>query len=203
MTRDPYLVGAPDGGPRFNPAPSENGTISLNSVAPGDYRLFARPFGVGPDGETLTGRRASGPVAGAYVKSARLGDKDVLADGLHLPGPTSDSLEIVVGLNGAEVDGTAVENGRDAAANVVVAAVPEGSNRGRSDLYRRTSSDREGRFSMRGLAPGDYTFYAWDDVERGAWENPELMRAFEGPGRFVRLREGPNDAIELSVVTGR
>ena len=56
---------------------------------------------------------------------------------------------------------------------------------------------------MRGLAPGDYTFYAWDDVERGAWESPEFMRAFEGRGRFVRLREGPNDAIELSVVAGR
>ena len=196
-------MGAPDGGARFNPAPSEDGFINLNSVAPGDYRLFTRPFGVGPDGETLTGRRATGPVANSYVKSARLGDRDILADGLHLPGPTSDSLEIVIGLNGAEVEGTASENGRDAAPNVVVVAVPQGSNRGRPDLYRRAATDQQGRFVMRGLAPGDYTFYAWDDVERGAWESPEFMRAFEGRGRFVRLREGRNDPVELAVVAGR
>lgn len=203
MTREPYLVGAPDGGPRFNPAPLENGVIGLNSVAPGDYLLGIRPFGIGPDGETLTGRRASGSAANAYVKSARLGDRDVLAGGLHLAGPTSESLEIVIGLNGAEVEGAAFENGRDEAANVVVVAVPEGSNRGRSDLYRRASTDHQGRFSMRGLAPGDYTFYAWDDVERGAWESPEFMRAFEGRGRFVRLHEGRNDPLELAVVIGR
>ena len=82
-------------------------------------------------------------------------------------------------------------------------AGPEAGNRRRSDLYRRTSTDAQGRFTVTGLAPGDYTFYAWDDVERGAWESPEFMRAFAGRGRFVRLREGNNDPLELSVVAGR
>ena len=30
---------------------------------------------------------------------------------------------------------------------------------------------------------------------------PEFLRAFEGRGRFVRLREGQNDPLELSVIT--
>jgi hypothetical protein len=204
MTRDPYLVGAPDGGPRFNPAPGDNGAINLNAVAPGDYRISIRPYGIGPDGETsATGRQATGALTNVYVKSVRLGDADVLVDGLHLVGPTSQSLEIVIGLNGAAVEGTAVENGRGPAPNITVVAVPDGGNRGRADLYRRTSTDRQGRFAIAGLAPGDYTFYAWDDVERGAWESPEFMKAFEGRGRFVRLREGANDPLELAVVTGR
>ncbi len=204
MAREPYLVGAPDGGPRFNPAPGDNGAISLNAVAPGDYRIGIRPFGVGPDGEVMaTGRQASGGLANAYVKSVRLGDADVLTGGLHLHGPTAQSLEIVIGLNGASVDGSASENGRDPAANVVIVAVPDGANLGRADLYKRTSTDRQGRFAMTGLAPGDYTFYAWDDIERGAWESPEFMKAFEGRGRFVRLREGQNDSLDLSMVTGR
>jgi hypothetical protein len=202
MTREPYLVGAPDGGARFNPAPADDGAINLTAVAPGDYRLAARPFGMGPDGETLTGRQTPGPLRNAYMKSVRLGDADVLANGLHLPGPTSQQLEIVIGLNGAEVDGIA-SDGREPAANVVIVAVPDGGNRGRLDLYKRASTDARGHFAMAGLAPGDYTFYAWDDVERGAWESPEFMRAFEGRGRFVRLREGKNDPLELSVVAGR
>jgi len=81
-----------------------------------------------------------------------------------------------------------------------VAAVPEGDNRGRRDLYKSASTDRSGRFQFPGMAPGDYTLYAWYDVERGAWENADFMRAYEGRGHFVRLREGQNDPLELSVI---
>ena len=51
--------------------------------------------------------------------------------------------------------------------------------------------------------PGDYTFYAWDDLERGAWESPEFIRAFQGRGRFGRINDGRNDSIELSVIAAR
>jgi hypothetical protein len=64
-------------------------------------------------------------------------------------------------------------------------------------------TDGAGHFILRGLAPGDYTFYAWDDVERGSWENVEFLRAFEGRGQFVRLREGKNEAIDLHLLIGR
>jgi len=202
MTRDPYLVGAPDGGPRFNPAPQPDGRIGMNGVAPGDYRIAVRPFGFSPDGENLSGRRISPPLINAYVKSLKLGETDALVDGLRLSGPTSQQLDIVVSLNGGEVAGT-VTDGRSPSPNVVVVAVPDGTNRGRRDLYQRRVSDAQGKFTMNGLAPGDYTFYAWDDVERGAWESPEFIRAFEGRGRFVRVHEGRNDSIELSVIVGR
>ena len=85
----------------------------------------------------------------------------------------------------------------------MVVAVPDGSNRGRRDLSRRATTDNSGHFVLRGLAPGDYSFYAWDDLERGAWESVEFMRAFEGRGQFVRLREGRNDAMDLSLLAGR
>ena len=106
----------------------------------------------------------------------------------------------MIGLNGAEVEGTAFDNGREPAPNVTIVALPDAANRGRTDLYRRTTTDRQGRFTMAGLAPIDYTFYAWDDVERGAWERPEFMHAFEGRGRFVRRREGKNDPIAKASV---
>jgi hypothetical protein len=64
-------------------------------------------------------------------------------------------------------------------------------------------TDASGRFVLRGLAPGDYSFYAWDDLERGVWENIEFLRAFEGRGQFVRLGEGKNDSLDVSLLTGR
>jgi len=203
MTRDPDLPAAPTGGPGFNRPPFPNGTITLNNIPPGDYRIDMWPFAFRREGTITSGRPIPEGFVNAYVKSIRLGNSDVLADGMHLWGPTQASLEVVIGLNGAQVEGATVDNGHEPAANVTIVAVADGSNKGRTDLYRTTTSDRRGRFALEGLAPGDYTFYASDDVERGAWESPEFMRALEGRGRFVRLREGKNDALELNVLVGR
>jgi hypothetical protein len=203
MTREPDFPAAPAGGPGFNRPPFPNGTITLNNIPPGDYRVDMWPFGFRREGAIGSARPIPDGYVNAYVKSIRLGNSDVLADGLHLWGPTQGSLEIVIGLNGAQVEGTSVDSAHSPAANITIVAVPDGSNRGRTDLSRFTTSDRRGRFSMEGLAPGDYTFYAWDDVERGVWESPEFIRAFESRGRFVRLREGKNAALELDVLVGR
>jgi carboxypeptidase family protein len=202
MTREPDLLGAPAGGPRFNAPAADNGTINLSTIAQGDYRLAIWPLS-NRDGNGPGGRRPPESFNNAYVKSIRLGDADVLADGLHLWSPTQPSLEIVVGLNGAQVDGTVADHARVPAANVTVVAIPDGANKGRRDLYRQATTDRRGHFAFEGLVPADYSFYAWDDVERGAWQTPEFMRAFEGRGRFVRLREGKNESLDLNVVSGR
>jgi hypothetical protein len=142
-------------------------------------------------------------LANAYVKSVRLGDVDVLADGLHLWSPSQPPLEIVVGLNGGQVEGGVVDNAREAMPNVTVVAVPDGANKGRRDLYRQLATDRRGHFVFEGVAPGDYSFYAFDGVERGAWANADFMQSFQNRGRFLRVREGKNDPLDLTVQSGR
>jgi carboxypeptidase family protein len=205
ITHDPDSVGAPHGGPSFNPPPSSDGTFSW-IIYPGDYRVAVLPlFNNQRDDHTRPG--GGPPVADlwqdAYVKSMRSGRSDVLADGLHVWGGTEGSLEIVVSLSGAEVEGTVRDVTHQPAAGVVVVAVPDGGNRGRADLYRHVLTDTSGHFALRGLAPGDYSFYAWDDLERGAWENVEFLRAFEGRGQFVRMREGMNESLDLNLLVGR
>jgi len=200
LSRDPDVLGTPTAGPRFNPPPAADGSFTLSGIGPGDYRVSVPPMlnrsyegGFGPG--TL--------LQNAYVKSIRWGSADVLAGGLHVWGRAQGTLEIVVGLNGADVTGTVLDARAEPVANVIVAVVPDANNRFRSDLYKTASTDSAGHFHVQGLAPGDYTLLSWDDVEEGAWQNPEFIRAWENRGRFVRLREGTNDPIELNVITSR
>jgi len=202
MTRDPDLLGAPEGGPRFNAPPGDDGTLNLSTIAPGDYRIALWPFS-NRERVGRGGRRPPESYNNAYVKSIRLGDVDVLTEGLHLWSPSQPPLEIVIGLNGGHVEGTVVDNGREAMPNVTVVAVPDGANRARGDLYRQTATDRRGHFAFEGVAPGDYSFYAFDGAERGAWANADFMRSFESRGRFVRVREGKNESLDLTVLSGR
>ena len=44
---------------------------------------------------------------------------------------------------------------------------------------------------MQGLTPGDYRVFAWDDVEAGAWLDPESGKVFclsSGPSKEAVLR---------------
>ncbi len=205
VQRDPAPLGTPPGGPRFNPPPAADGSFAW-TLSPGDYRVSVIPL----DNRQRDDRTRPGggpPVSdalqNAYVKSIRWGRADVLAEGLHTWGGAQGTLEVVISLAGAEVEGTVRDIARQPSGGVMVIAVPDGSNKGRSDLYRHATTDSSGRFVLRGLAPGDYSFYAWDDLERGAWESVEFLRGFEGRGQFVRLREGKNDVLDLNLLAGR
>jgi hypothetical protein len=205
IQRDPAPLGTPLGGPRFNPPPAADGSFAW-TISPGDYRVSVLPLeNRQRDDRTRAGGGppVSDALQNAYVKSIRWGRSDVLADGLHTWGGAQGTLEVVISLAGAEVGGTVRDVARQPAAGVMVVAIPDGSNRGRSDLSRHATTDSAGHFTLRGLAPGDYSFYAWDDLERGAWESVEFMRAFEGRGQFVRLREGRNDVLDLNLLAGR
>ena len=53
---------------------------------------------------------------------------------------------------------------------------------------------------MPGLTPGDYKAYAWEDIEMGAYMDPEFMKPSEDKGEPVSLQEGEQKALTLKVI---
>jgi hypothetical protein len=53
---------------------------------------------------------------------------------------------------------------------------------------------------MQGVAAGTFTALAWEDVEDGAWQDPDFVRPFETRGSTVRIREGAEETIQLTVI---
>ncbi len=159
LIRDPQLPGMPPAGPRFNPPPSDDGSFTLDGVAAGDFRVTIR--GVAPDD---------------YVKSIRLGRDDVLDGGLHIRSAPENPLEIVIGSNAGRIHGTVMNSRQEPLSNRTVVLVPDLRTRHRTDLYKTISTDTAGRFQFRGVPPGDYKLFAWEDVERGAWLDPGFLQ---------------------------
>lgn len=135
-----------------------------------------------------------------YLKSVRFGSTDVLADGLHIDSRLSGTLDIVLGANGGTVTGTVADAGGQPAANVSVTLVPDENRRNRDDLYKKVSADAAGRFTIQGIAPGDYTIFAWDNLDPANLYDADFIHRFESQGRAVHLSESGTESGELTSI---
>jgi hypothetical protein len=147
----------------YSPFPDGHLTLDL---LPGDYRL------------DLTRSDAM------YVKAMRLGDVNVLSEGLKVP-PASDArLEILVGTNPGSVQG------RVSGAGATVVLVPDPSRRNERALYKVAKPGSSGEFNFQRVPPGDYKIFAWREENGGPWLEPEYLRLYENRATPVRVEMG-------------
>ena len=50
------------------------------------------------------------------------------------------------------------------------------------------------------MPPGDYKIYAWEDVERLAWQELRFMRNYESRGTPLHIDEGQKTTTEFPVI---
>jgi hypothetical protein len=161
------------------------GNLEWKNVNPGNY--IVQIYGGGSHG--------------FYLKSVTLGGRDV-ATGFSASGPAT--LELQVSTRGGIIAGTVVEKEKDVdddhpVPNATVVAVPEEKFRKLPDRSFVGSTDQHGTFTMRDVAPGNYTLFAWQDLEDEVWRDPDFLKSQESNGTSVRVEEGLKQKIQLTV----
>jgi len=136
---------------------------------------------------------------GWFVKSVAAGGRDISDSGITVDGGTV-TMDLQISANGGVVEGVAVDRKGEPVANAVVVAVPESRMRSRIDHYRKTVADQTGRFSLRGIRPGDYTVFAWESVDGEAYYNPDFLKAYEGQGSTVHVSEGERKSLQIDAI---
>jgi hypothetical protein len=117
---------------------------------------------------------------------------------LRLDRPPSATLEVVIAANPGALDGQIVRNGPAPVEDIPVLLLPD--IRRRNELYRTTITDASGRFHFDRVPPGDYKVFSWEEVEDGAWYDPEFMKANESRGTRVRIVEGRTETARIAVI---
>ena len=187
MDRDQLLVSIAPAHSRisFNgPARVMGNSFVLKDVFDGTYRL-------GVIGQSKD----------CYVKSIRYGSSDVLEDGFTVFRGTQASLEVTISSRGSRVQGAVADKDNLPVTGVWVVMVPDEAHRDQSRLYQKAATDQYGHYLLRGIAPGDYKMFCWDEVEDGAWEDTDFLKAFEDRGQKISFQEG--DAKTLDIVAIR
>jgi hypothetical protein len=138
---------------------------------------------------------------GFFLKSAKLGGQDI-ATGFLASGPAT--VDLVVSYNGGSVEGKVIEKEGDAegdrpVANATVVAVPEEKYRKLPDRFASGATDQNGHFAIRGLAPGSYMLYAWQDVDENVYTDPDFLKSQESNGREVKVEENLRQQLDLKL----
>lgn len=134
----------------------------------------------------------------AYVQEVRFGDAVIGESGLDFSrGFTPGELTITIAPTAAHVDGTVLDDKGQpfAGATVVIAA-----EKAKAITVR---TDQSGRFSAGGLAPGDYRLWAFDDIDAGAWDDPEYMKPHDAQAGRVTVKDNDHQTAQLKLLAGR
>lgn len=170
----------------IGPVVNADGTFRIENVLPGDYRV----------GFAAANMFASPPEY--YIKEAQLDRDDVLSRPLQVSStiPRGAALTIVLSPKVSQVEGFVTDDKQQPVAGVQAVLVPERS-RDRIDLYKAATTDQQGRFSIRGVAPGEYKVFSWEAIEAFGYFDAELLKKSEQFG--VAVRVGESSRIETAV----
>ena len=159
-----------------------DGTFSLTKITPGNYKLVVN--GLDPT---------------MYIKDASIDRTDVL-QGIAIGNRVDGALEIVLSTNAGQVDGTIVDAAGKPVSGVQAVLIPD-RLRNRSDLFKTATSGANGRFTMRGITPGDYKLFAWEDIEPFSYFDSDVLRPFEALGKTVHIQENSKETVEVKIIS--
>jgi hypothetical protein len=158
-----------------------DGVFTIEDIPAGEYRVIVRPMPVN-----------------TFIESIRMGQTDV-SSGITISGPVSDPLEIVLSTKGGLIEGTIADKDQKPMPGIQAVLIPD-RQRDRRDLYRFATTDQNGHFTMRVIAPGDYKIFAWEDLEPGAYNDPDFVRKYEALATPVKVSESGTLSVAVKVI---
>jgi hypothetical protein len=173
ITASPVFSGRPPQAVSVKP----DGTFSIPDVQSGEYDAV------------LTGVPAD-----AFVVQMKYGDAIVERQTLFVAGDRPATLEISMSAKTGQLSGVV------AVPNAEVVLIPEGSPK-LPERYKAVTADANGRFLIRGIAPGAYTAYSFDRLTKPfAYFDPAFIRDFGTQGKDIQIQEAKRAEVDLQVV---
>jgi protocatechuate 3,4-dioxygenase beta subunit len=99
--------------------------------------------------------------------------------------------------SGAQVEGVVLGPEDKPMAGAVVAFIPEST---RESHYRSATTDHDGTFRVKGVPPGKYKLIAWEDIEPGAYRDPEFVKPLEGQAQALAFEENGQAKVTLKAI---
>jgi hypothetical protein len=162
----------------------QDGAFSVPAVPEGRFRVSA-VAGIPPD---------------LYLADVRANAMSVFDSGFDVNARANSAIEVVLGSGAGTVDGVVRDGPTKVVPRATVALVPEARRRQNRALYFAATSDAGGRFTIRGVPPGDYKVFAWESIPAFAYQNSVFIAKHEERGRAVHVGQSGTASAEVTII---
>lgn len=181
-------------------------SVEFTSIGPGKSSIF-RVGTTRPDNQ-FTGKLHPGDryrvdvpnlPQDFYLKSVKVGGHEVANTDVVIGGRHTE-IELLVSAGGGHIDGTTLNDQHEPIGGSYVLLVPDSADKPDADLIRPTRSDVKGKFVMRGVPPGTYKLFAFEDAETEILNQPDLLKNYEQNSQSIKVEEAGKYTMEIKPV---
>jgi hypothetical protein len=166
-------------------AVAADGSFVWKGVADGEYEIWA-----------------NSNCEECYLKSATAGGVDLLEKGVSVKsGLAPSEVELVYSSITGAVNGTVTKSDDLPAVGALVTVVPEPADTLEARRVRNASTDQYGRFEVRGVPPGTYKVFAFEKLDRNAYEDDSFLKPFKDQGASVELSGTETKSVQLRLIS--
>jgi protocatechuate 3,4-dioxygenase beta subunit len=157
-----------------------DGTFQFHDVPEGTYRInvIALP-------------------SGYYLKPG--GEGDPVETGVKVARNHSATVDLTLSAGAGRVSGTVTQDDQ-AFPSATVVLVPDPPRRAEPRFYRQAVTDSSGHFNISDVTPGNYKLFAWEEIDRGMYFDPDFLQSYEDSGKAVSVEEGSAVNVELNLI---
>jgi protocatechuate 3,4-dioxygenase beta subunit len=167
------------------PRAEVRGGFSVAGVPEGHFR-----FEMNPPGNT-------------YLDDIVLNGASIYDSGFDVhSGSSRDPIEVRLKTGAAILEGTVVEADGKALVGATMAIVPV-SRRSNPALFRAGITNAAGRFTLNGIAPGEYKLFAWSWNVNGAYFNPAFLGKYEENAHLMVVAPGSRTTLTVTALERR
>ena len=160
------------------------GAFSMTAVPEGRFRISS----------------VAGLPQDMYIADVRQNAQSVFDSGFDVNARNTNPVEVVLGSGAGTVNGVVMDGPTKVVAGATVVLIPETRRRDNRALYVLANSDATGRFTLRGVAPGDYKVFAWESIQAFAHVNAAFMAKYEDRGKLVHVGQNGTVSAELTII---
>ncbi|HTW64021.1 MAG TPA: carboxypeptidase-like regulatory domain-containing protein [Bryobacteraceae bacterium] len=127
-----------------------------------------------------------------FAKPIRPGQ--ISPDDFEIHGPAQ--IELILSKTAGKISGSVTDaDGNPFPLSTVTLLPTDGKSR-----PMKTSADDKGSFQFANLRPGEYTLYAWEEVDNDLWQDPEFRKKHDGRSMEVTVDPGETQHVQLSII---
>lgn len=183
-----------------------SGRFTIIGVPPGKYSLRGTaPAGTGGPGVGAGGALAAGGSGNWILKSSVAGGRDTLDFPIEI-GPNVNVNDAVLTFADRTTELTGLlQDAQGAATSDYSIVIFPSDSQYWVPQSRRIQSVRpgtDGRYTVRGLPPGEYALAAVTDVEPGEWFNPDFLKELITASMRISLAEGDRKTQDIRLSGG-